>query len=321
MRVLVLTIGDAETGSTKYRFAQYTSFLQSQGIEIEYMHKRDITRATVGYAASFDLVINQKCLFNSSLARRIVNRAPRTVFDFDDAIWTRPGKPFDVLTRFRVHSRLRHWLTHADVVTTSNNYLAEYARRFTANVRVIPMALNLEEWTPARRVGAGPICIGWAGSPVNLKYLERIDVPLTTVIREHADVRLMVFSGKRPDLQCPFTYCPYESGKEAEFTRQLDIGLLPLDEDEYLKGKSPIKAIQYLACAVPVVGNIVGATAEILTPENSIGVATAHEWVHALNHLVANRETARNMGLAGRRQAEANHDSTQCRQALLSVMG
>ncbi|MDP3283223.1 MAG: glycosyltransferase, partial [Desulfobacterales bacterium] len=86
--------------------------------------------------------------------------------------------------------------------------------------------------------------------------------------------------------------------------RNLDIGLLPLNDDEFYRGKSPIKAIQYIACGAPVVGNIIGATGEILNSENSIAVSGMKEWFDALETLVLRRDLLKSMGIAGRIQAK-----------------
>jgi glycosyltransferase involved in cell wall biosynthesis len=162
--------------------------------------------------------------------------------------------------------------------------------------------------------------MGWAGSPGNLVYLERISGPLKAVLTRHPHTRLLVFSGGRPRLPFPFEHHPYRPGAEPEFIRRLDIGLLPLAEEEHARGKSPIKALQYLACAIPVVGNAVGATTEILNTENSVRVRTQEEWIEGLGALIGNRERIRRMGLAGRRLVEARHGVDRCGELLLSTI-
>lgn len=307
MRSVILTIGDMDAGSTKYRVAQYLPFLEARGFSAEIIQRSAISGAMLGKLSDVGLLWNQKCLFDSSLARKAIRSSRRVLFDFDDAIYTRHGKSYDLVTRFRVERRLRTWLEKADTVTVANGVLADYARQFTSNVQVIPMALDLESWSP-RPHDSDRFNIGWAGSPVNLKYLESIQGALGVVLGNNRAARLMVFSGRTPALQCPFEYYPYRPGQEIDFIRRLDIGLLPLPPEEYTRGKSPIKAIQYLACGVPVVGNIMGATKEILLPENSIGAEDEQDWVGALEALIKNRDRARAMGSAGRRHVEEFHD-------------
>jgi len=320
MKLLVLTIGDAQTGSTKYRILQYERFLQEQGLDIQFVHRNEIDSSTIDIAAQADVVLNQKCLFSVRSARRLIRSSRRTVFDFDDAIYTRPGRPHSWFTRIKLLRRLHLWLEASDVVTCANEYLAEYARRYSKNVRVIPMALDLEEWKPADRRESDEVRIGWAGSPINATYLESLEPVLRSIQVRNPKVHIMVYSGRRPQLSCRFEFVPFEPGTERDFVSRLDIGLLPLRDEEYLRGKSPIKAIQYLSCGVPVVGTVVGATAEILNPDNSIAVRSHEEWLSALQCLIGDPERRAKMGRAGRELVARRHDALRCRAELLNVI-
>lgn len=322
MNVLVLTVGDRDTGSTTYRIVQYEPFLREHGIELTYVRRDDIDRTTVARAARCDVLLNQKCVFDASLARRLIAAAPRAIFDVDDAIWTRPGRPHSFFTQMRVNCRLRLWLRRCETVVAANGYLADYARRHSARVRIVGMALDLEQWAPAARASTAgePVTIGWAGAPGNLRYLEALEPVLCRVLAAQPQARLAVFSGARPALSCPFDYQPFAPGTEAAFTRQLDIGLLPLDDNPHARGKSPIKAIQYLACGVPVVGNVIGATAEIVTPQTGIAVRSPDEWFAALTTLVRDAGRRQSLGQNGRRHAEEAYDRRVAARHLLEIL-
>jgi glycosyltransferase involved in cell wall biosynthesis len=308
MHVLAIVSRDLEKGSTKYRLAQYLDFLADKGVTVEFVRRNEIDASTIEKARRADVLFNQKCLLRHSLAKKIIANSRRVIFDFDDAIYTRPGKPFSWLTQRKVNRRLRLWLQQAKAVTDANEFLAGYARRYSTAVEVIPMALDLDVWRPRAKPITDVVTIGWAGAPVNVPLLERLDPVLTAVCRKHPEVKVAVFSGRKPQLECPFEYHPYRPGGEPDFVRGLDIGLLPLAGDEYSKGKSPIKALQYLACGVPVVGDVHGATAEILKNDNSIAVAGESEWVAAIESLVADRQRAAAMGAAGREYVVDRHD-------------
>lgn len=295
--------------------------LQEKGVEMEFVERAELNSDCIPRAREADLVFNQKCLFRNGLQRRILKAAKRVIFDFDDAIWTRPHCSHSLLTRWRVQRRFRLWLQDAHPVIAANKYLADYARRQGAETVVIPMALDLQRWQP--RVGANdaPIRIGWAGSPVNLKYLERIEPVLAQLISERENVQLHVYSGARPKLNIPYEYTPFAPDTGPQFTASLDIGLLPLEDDEYLKGKSPIKAVQYMACGVPVVGNAYGATKEILTPDTGIPVADNQDWQRALTALIDNRDLRMELGKAGRALVCARHDVRKVGMRLLDLIG
>lgn len=295
--------------------------LQEKGVELEFVERDELSSDFIPRAGEVDLVFNQKCLFRSGLQRRLLKAAKRVIFDFDDAIWTRPHRSHSLLTRLRVQRRFRLWLHNARPVIAANQYLADYARRQGAETVVLPMALDLQRWQPRATANDGPIRIGWAGSPVNLKYLERIEPVLAQVISKRENVQLHVYSGARPKLSIPYEYTPFAPNTGPPFTASLDIGLLPLEDDEYLKGKSPIKAIQYMACGVPVVGNAYGATKEILTPETGIPVTENQDWQQALTSLIDNRELRRDLGMAGRAFVCARHDIRKVGMRLLDLIG
>jgi glycosyltransferase involved in cell wall biosynthesis len=308
MNIIAIISRDLEKGSTKYRLVQYMDFLSEKGIKVEFVNRKSIDSSILRRAHQVDVVFNQKCLFKTSMARKLIASSHRTIFDFDDAIYTRPNRPHTFITNFRVKRRLHLWLKNSHVVTTPNQVLAGYARQFTEAVKILPMALNLQIWRPRDTSERENMIVGWAGAPVNVPLIERLQKILTAILKKFPFVKLAVFSGKKPKLSCPFEYYPYKPGGEAAFVRNLDIGLLPLSTDEYAKGKSPIKALQYLACGIPVIGNVVGATGEILNDQNCIAVTTESEWFEALKKLISNRHLARSMGRNGHGLVKKHHN-------------
>ena len=282
MNILAIISRDLEKGSTKYRLAQYLDSLGSRGMTVEFVRRDALDDTSVEKARRADLLFNQKCLIRQGMAKRLVAASRRVIFDFDDAIYTRPGRRFSWFTQFKVNQRLRFWFRNATVVTPANGYLAGFARRYATVVEVVPMALDLETWRPRADRNSDAVTIGWAGAPVNVHLLERLEPVLAKVLKRFPQVRLAVFSGRRPRLAIPFVYQPFQPGAEPAFVAGLDIGLLPLADEEFTRGKSPIKSLQYLACGVPVVGNVFGATAEILKPDNSLAVGGEEDWLAAL---------------------------------------
>ena len=323
MRILALTIGAPTAGSTRFRIIQYSSVFAEKGIELETIEASDLNDSVLNKIASVDLVINQKCILNSSWAKRIRQAARRLVFDFDDAIYTRPGKPYSFFTRWRVNHRLKKWFGSADLVITANEFLKNYAQPKAKHIEVIPMAIDLAFFSPDSRPKSKTVTIGWAGAPNNLHHIERLDGILQGVISKFPQVKLAIFSGAKPRLKCPHTYVNFTPDGEAHFIQQLDIGLLPLADEEYSRGKSPIKALQYLGCGVPVVGNVYGATSEILTPLNSIAVHEDEEWEEALAELITNRPRCSLLGQAGREFVSSHHSKekvgAQLCEALLAL--
>ncbi len=320
MHILAIVSRDLEKGSTKYRLAQYLDYLASRGATVEFVRRDALDGTTVAKARQADLLFNQKCLIRQGLSRQLIAASRRVVFDFDDAIYTRPGRPYSRFTQFKVNQRLHLWLRNASVVMPANDYLAKFARGHSDTVAVIPMALDLKVWQPTGKRGAQPVTLGWAGAPVNVHLLERLEPALAKVLQRFPQVRLAVFSGQRPRLTIPFDYQPFLPGAEPAFVSGLDIGLLPLLDEEFTRGKSPIKSLQYLACGVPVVGNVFGATAEILKPDNSIAVTTEHDWLAALERLIIEPELRRTLGANGRQFVARRHDVSKVAERLWQVI-
>jgi len=323
MKILALLIGDRETGSTKYRLIQYVDWLTRRGIAFTFLHRDEVCRKTVADVAGYDLLFNQKCLFDSSLARALRRSARRVVFDIDDAIYTRPGRPYSWLTGLRVRMRLNGWLRQSHVVIAANHVLGDYCKRQGASVSVLQNAVDLGAWRPAEAPpapGRDAFNIGWAGAPGNVPYLESLDPVFREVLRRHPRVRILVYSGRKPQLSVPFQHVPFQPGTEAGVTRQLAVGLLPLADEEYARGKSSIKAIQYLACGVPVVGHFVGAVQEICRPDCSLQARSPQEWVEAIGRYVENPELVRQHGTCARRHAEESHDFERNAQRLEGLL-
>lgn len=319
MHVLVITSRDLEKGSTKYRMAQYTDFLKSKGIDVAFIKRHEITRSFARTLNKFDLVLNQKCLMNTTLSRHIISHSKRVIFDFDDAIYTRPGRPYTFLTSLRVQKRFRFWLQHADTVTTANQFLADKAGPYASSVIIVPMAVDIHTWRPPEKKTDTELTLGWAGSPGNIKNVEQLEHVISVLLRKYPSLKFAVFSGAKPRISCAFEFYPFESGKETQFIQRIDIGLLPLPDEEYSKGKSPIKAIQYLACGVPVVGNVSGATAEILNEQNSIAVSTHDEWISAIEKLIQDASLRKAFGEAGRQFVVSNHNMDKIKEQLLTL--
>ena len=313
-QVLVLGFGGPQrSASTIFRVAQYEPLFLEHGAVLNFIAKPDVGWRSLAALRGADVVINQKCIFGAGMLAGVRTLAKRLVFDIDDAMWARPVRPIHPIKRWQAELRLSRWVRASDLVTVANSYIGAHFRRPGLNVEVVPMSLDLDLWRPGVKTQEpeSEVLMGWAGSPVSFPYLEAIAPALGEALRRNPGLKLAVYSGKRPSLSIPFEYVEFKRGSEHEFIQRLDIGLLPLPDDESARGKSPMKAIQYLACGVPVVGVAPGATKDILTAENSLLVASDQDWVDALGRLACNVGLRRQLGMAARADALANFDKDQ----------
>lgn len=320
-RVLALTFGDEMTASSYYRVFQYIQPLREHSIDFQPMAASGF--ASWDKAAGAECVVLQKKLLNRSTLRRLRRITKRLIYDVDDAIWHPHERPHSWLTNWRTKLRLSCITRIADVCIAANEVLAQHLRRFTPRVVVLPMALDEKRWRPsATRSPDVPLRIGWAGHPVNLGYLEQIESALVETQQHFSNVEFAIFSGQRPAFrELKFTHLPFVQGGEPEVIRTFDIGLLPLPADDFSAAKSPIKGLQYMACAIPTVVTPVGGAAQIFTDqETALFARNPSEWQPALTRLVNDGSLRVQLGSQARSLFETTYTLSRTTTQLVSVL-
>jgi glycosyltransferase involved in cell wall biosynthesis len=301
MRVLCLTFGDATTASTFYRVHQYKVPLADRDIHLEAVPARQF--CDWNSIQTFDAVLVQKSLLSVSRVRQLRRAARRLLYDVDDAIWHPQGKPHFLFTRIRQSLRLRAIAQAADQCLAANGVLAAHLKRFTPRVAVLPMALDGAIWKPRHSPAPGQLLrIGWSGHPVNLRYLESIESALLQVQREFQGLEFAIFSGQPPRFrELEFVHLPFAPGKEPEIIQSFDIGLLPLPDDMFSAGKSPIKGLQYLACGTGVVLSPADGAKEMFAHGlTGLFAANVEEWSKQLRLLIEQPQMRAAMGAKAR---------------------
>jgi len=318
VKVIVLTFGDDHVASTQYRFVQFTEGLRNEGIYIT-MHLASGFRDWKLAAAS-DLVVVQKRLMRATWVKKLRRHARLLAFDTDDAIWESHGKPHSWCTRLRTRHRLKTICGAADLCTVANENLAAHLRPLSRQVEIVPMALDEKYWFPAASRKPGPLRIGWAGAPTNLVNLINLSKILADIQRQRPGTEVLVYCGQRPDPgnNVRFTHLPFVPGTEADTVRDFDIGLLPLPDNAFAAGKSPIKALQYAACGIPCIASPVGATCETVRHgETGLIASNPDEWSRAILSLLDDETLRHKLGETARREFIARHTRATVQQRLL----
>jgi glycosyltransferase involved in cell wall biosynthesis len=225
----------------------------------------------------------------------------KRLFDVDDAIWLGSERPFS-----------ERIVEMCDGVIAGNSFLAEHYRPLGKPVWIVPTVIDTDAWTPAPKRDDGLWRIGWLGTKYNLRYLNMIEQPLADFLAEHKDARLTVVSDGPPDFSLipagSVEYVKWSAEDEIDATRQMDVGLMPLEDNDWSRGKCAAKMLCYLAVGVPAVVSPVGVNREVLDlAEVGFGPTDENCWYDALGKLYREREMAAEMGQRGRQLVEDHY--------------
>lgn len=333
VKVLALTRYGRMGASSRMRFAQYVPGLRAVGVDVElapllrdeYLARLYAKRPTawgqiigdyvrrlvhVIRAGSFDLLWIEKELFPDLPAwfeRLLRWSGVRYVVDYDDAIFHNydlSSNPLRKMLRHKIDSVMRN----AALVVAGNEYLAERARRAGAErVETLPTVVDLGRYSPAQKRESEEVVVGWVGSASTVKYLD-IVVPALRQLAAERPLRLRVigatFSANDLSVECR----EWSEADEGDQIRDFDIGIMPLIDSPWERGKCGYKLIQYMACGVPVIASPVGANCDIVEDGMSgFFAAGREEWANVLRVLAGGAALRRAMGARGRSVVEERY--------------
>ena len=229
----------------------------------------------------------------------------KIIYDFDDAIWLT-----DRIGESRISSALRFrkkvglickW---SHLVCCGNDYLADYARLFSKNVVILPTTIDTALHTPGPERPGRKVTVGWTGSHSTLKYLKSLGTVLQRLAENHPDVQFIFIADEDPGL--PLTnaaFIRWTKETEIEDLARIDIGIMPLPDDAWTRGKCGFKALQYMAMGIPAVLSPVGVNKAIVEHGvNGYLCAKDEEWLLCLGELIRDAGKRREMGLRGRKK-------------------
>ncbi len=349
LRVLVLTRYGALGASSRLRFLQYFSSLEASGIKVHWQplfNDNDLQsrylHGNYGYATvlaafirriksllarcNFDLIwIEKEALpwwplwFESALLRDVPY-----VLDYDDAVFHNYDLHRLPLLRQLYAKRLDGLMANAALVVCGNDYLAQRAHQAGAKwVKLLPTVIDLTRYILAdtsEKQDVGKVAnlprIVWIGSPSTAKYLQLLSQPLQTLAKRIPFVFRVI--GAQFELTGVQVECvPWTESTEVVAIAECDVGVMPLLDSAWERGKCGYKLIQYMACALPVVASNVGVNAEIVQ-EGGEGYLPSieDEWLDALTRLLTDATLRQKLGQAGRQRVE----TTYCIQKTGPVM-
>ena len=331
IRVLGLALYGPLAASTRYRLGQYVPGLAQQGIDLEIRHllgdeyltrrfadqrapwayliKAGLKRALdLGSRARFDLAMLHCELYPllpGGLERALLPR--RYIYDFDDAFYLKYRDGRFGLTRPLLGHKFDLIMQRASAITAGNSVLAEYASQHNAATRILPTVVDTNRYVPQTRSAQQPLTVGWIGSPSTAPYLAELAQPMAQLATE-GPVRLVVIGGKAPRMQgVTIDEVPWSEATEVSLINSFDVGVMPLPDDAWARGKCAFKLIQYMACGVPVIASRVGANVDVVTPECGFLAGNDLEWLSALRALRDDPALRVRMGDASRARIEGHY--------------
>ncbi|MDP3964642.1 MAG: glycosyltransferase family 4 protein [bacterium] len=320
MKLAILTFGDRQSASTRYRILNFMPWLNRDFDAVKIVYYKGLTRPLKQWhkfvyvfqalkaARNSDIVLIQKILLPSWLLKRLANSTQRIVFDFDDAIWLDgPQVPVASPRQLRSEGKLRSVLQQVDHVIAGNEFLADYAKKYARSISVIPTVVDSERYTPHEDKHKNRVCLGWIGSQVNFPYLASLE-PVFQQLHDRYPGRLylkVISDGRfatKSGLEC--LNVPWSEKTEIAEMGEFDIGLMPLADTQWARGKCAFKAIQYMALGIVPAVSPIGANTQVVTNgQNGMWANSQAEWVAAISRLIQDPDYRNLMGQAARERA------------------
>lgn len=332
-KALFLTVHRKDRSpSQRFRFEQYIDFLERNGFECKHFYligeKEDKifysngkfahkVRIVLGfYLKLFRLLRAEKHIdicfiqreafvLGTTFFERKFSKRAKMIFDFDDSIWLQnvsdANKKFVFLKNANKTVDL---IRISDLVFAGNQYLADFASKHNQNVVIVPTTIDTTEYSPVEGKKAnGKITIGWSGSITTIQHFNYA-LPVLRKIKDKYGDRVeikVIGDGNYVNKELGIQGLPWRKETEIEELCSFDIGIMPLPDDEWAKGKCGLKGLQYMALAIPTIMSPVGVNTEIIQDgENGFLAAGEEEWISKISALIEDKELRESMGSKGR---------------------
>ena len=318
----------------RFRFEQFYSFLENNGFKCDvsfivspvddiYLYKKgnygkklwilgksiwrrfmDLRRAD-----QYDIIFiyREALLIGSTFFERQFRKSKaKIVFDFDDSVWlydtSEANKRFEWL---KDPSKTAKLVALSDMTFVGNQYLADYALQYNDNVKIVPTTIDTEEYKRIPQVrNDDRICIGWTGSITTIKHFEYATPILRRLKEKYGDKIFIKVIGDRNYVHkgLGIQGMPWNKENEIKELSTFDIGIMPLPNDQWSKGKCGLKGLQYMALEIPAIMSPVGVNSDIIQDGvNGFLADKEDEWVEKLSKLIESKAMREEMGRQARK--------------------
>lgn len=325
--------------SQRYRFEQYFNYLEANGIECKlsniisekddkilyasgnylgklliFLKSWRLRSKDVRKANEFDYIFIQREAFMTGTTwfeKRFAKSNAKLIFDFDDSIWLEDKNAANSKLAFlKKPSKTADIIKLCDTVVAGNEYLADYARRYNQNVVVIPTTIDTNWYVPKPKLSNNKVIIGWSGSFSTIKHFESATEALSEIKKKYGDkvnFKVIGDANYRNDT-LGIAGQKWQSQSEVEDLQDIDIGIMPLPDTDWTRGKCGLKGLQYMGLSKPTVMSPVGVNTEIIEHgANGFLASSKNEWVECLSQLIELEELRKQLGEAGRKTVEEKY--------------
>lgn len=330
-KILGLSLYGSQAASHRYRLSQYVPGLALAGIDLqihsllddEYLINRFAGRP-IPWSQVFQSAWRRLKLLNDmqnfsgailhcelcpllpgSIERLLLPKP--YIYDFDDAFFLkyRQGR-FGILKPI-LGRKFDKIIAGASAVTSGNSYLTDYAKKYNSNVKQLPTVVDTLRYRQEALPLKSEFTVGWIGSPSTAPYLSALIEPLAKLAKD-CPVRLIAVGGLAPNIPgVIIENINWDESTEIHQINRFDVGVMPLTDDDWARGKCAFKLIQYMACGLPVVASRVGANVEVVTPQCGFLVDDVEGWVAAFKLLRSDVHLRMQMGKAARTRIEEEY--------------
>jgi hypothetical protein len=260
----------------------------------------------------YDVLWQSRLLIPENYSLERFYRMP-LVFDFDDAIWINEGQQHVIKA-----------IQKADKIFAGNPYLAEFASKYNSSVIVIPTTVDLEINYPIKKE-QNDFTVGWIGTPGNFPYLETIKNVLLEFLRKNKDAQLLIVSSIPPSF-LPFDnkqilFRKWQAEIENELVNKFSVGVMPLPDNDWTRGKCGYKVLQYMACNIPFIASPTGINGSLIEKsQGGLSATTEAEWLLKFQELKDDSQLTTALSKTGRAFVETHYSAKKWTSEIIGQM-
>ncbi len=314
---ILFLIQGRNVASSRYRILQYLPYLNRENIKTEvadFARKASEWPKVLKKVRKSDVLVIQRKQIGFMKTKMLKKISRKIVYDFDDTLWVKSARHGKNQSMSR-NLKFKWMVDLADEVIAGNTFLAERALKYNPNVTVIPTPLDLSRYSIRSYPNTSDeVIIGWIGAHGSIHYLKRIIPILEKIHAMNPKIRLKVICDTFPSSRTlPIEKVTWNEKTEVDHLKTMDIGLMPLMEDEWSRGKCGLKVLQYFAVGIPAVATPVGINRDIVKDgETGFWARTEKEWIDRILLLASDPSLRRTMGLKARETVENYYSVEAC---------